>query len=295
MSAKTQTLERIGPKRAGQYLDLYKGNRPIRQQNVDRFSALIRNGKFRTTHQGIAFHEDGWLADGQHRLWAVIETQTEIEAWVARGLNDEDVVALDNGLVRTMGDAAYYAGVQVDPVVWSVTRMLVRGVKSAQLPLPFEIVREWYEFYQKGVDFAVTMRAKCQPARKKFTTPMTTAIARAYYGVEQENILLRMFDIVLTGQKIVEADSAATLFRDVWITGRLGGPSDSYFKTCAAIRAFVERRNIKTLQRAEIEVWSLPKLPSGLTYNVKQGMNSARTGRVARAQFLEKHRPEPDL
>jgi hypothetical protein len=289
MPAKTQMLETITPKRSEQYLDMYGGNRAIRQSNVDRFVALIRNGKFRTTHQGLAFHEAGHLVDGQHRLWAIIEAQKAVEMWVARGLTDEDVLAIDCGTTRDMKDIASYAGIKLDPMVWTVAKILALGITMYKPAVPFEVVRDWYEFYKDGIDYAVAVRSRCQPVRKKFTAPLTAAIARAYYGTENEKLLSRMFEVVQSGQKQADADNAAVVLRDAWLTGRLGNETEAYFKMCAAIRAFMDRRAIRTLQRAESEVWTLPKLPASLQFTLKKTGNSNRAGREVRERFLAAH------
>jgi len=289
MANVTVVKERIDAKVAERYLNLYRSNRAIRQSNVDRFSALLRNKCFRLTHQGIAFHEGGWLCDGQHRLWAVIETNIAADMFVTRGLDDEAVTAIDHGLVRDLKDDAHYAGSDADPFVWTVARTLVPGVTAPTIALPFPTVNGWYEFYKDGIDFSIEARNACRPMKKQLTAAMCCAFVRAWYGTDDEAALRSMLDIMRTGQLNSNADKAATVLRDVWLSGRIGGRVDQYFKTCAAIRAFIDRRAIKTLQRAEIEVWKLPKLPSELQYATTSGGNSPRSGPAVRERVYAHH------
>ena len=44
---------------------------------VERLTDTLRDGEFRTTHQGIAFDERGQLVDGQNRLSAIVEAYNQ--------------------------------------------------------------------------------------------------------------------------------------------------------------------------------------------------------------------------
>lgn len=53
-------------------------NRKVRDSVVMRYAADMKAGRWKQTHQGIAFNGDGTLLDGQHRLFAIIEADTEV-------------------------------------------------------------------------------------------------------------------------------------------------------------------------------------------------------------------------
>ena len=55
-------------------------NRTLRPKHVDRLVKDMREDRFLTTHQGIAFDERGKLIDGQHRLHAI--RNSRIAQWV---------------------------------------------------------------------------------------------------------------------------------------------------------------------------------------------------------------------
>jgi hypothetical protein len=136
----------------------------------------------------------------------------------------------------------------------------MRGVK-----VPAELLHQWYEHYKAGVDFALHLRLSTRPSTgKSITVPMAAPFAAAYYHVDHE-LLSRFGAVLQSGQYEVEADRAAHTLRDAWLAGRLGkSVSDQYFKTEAAIRAFVGRRPIRTLQRGETVYFAPPKLPVAL-------------------------------
>jgi hypothetical protein len=105
---KTQTLEEITPEKAAFYLTLSRGNgvrrKPLDSSHVRSFVEKIERGLFQTLPDGVAFHQESWLANGHHRLNAIVRSGRPVFMWVARGLNDDDILALDQGKKRTMSD-----------------------------------------------------------------------------------------------------------------------------------------------------------------------------------------------
>lgn len=49
-------------------------NRSLNRKDVNKYATRMINNKWETTHQGIAFDKSGTLADGQHRLTAIVTT-----------------------------------------------------------------------------------------------------------------------------------------------------------------------------------------------------------------------------
>lgn len=100
----TTTLETITPEIARSYLAKNFKNRRIRNEVVNMLARDILSGNFRTTHQGIAFYEDGTLMDGQHRLSAIIKANKAVDMLVSRGLPKETMTAVDKGTGRSTAD-----------------------------------------------------------------------------------------------------------------------------------------------------------------------------------------------
>lgn len=100
----TTTKETITPQMAAEYLNHNVKNRRIRKDAVAMIARDIQAGRFRTTHQGIAFYEDGALADGQHRLTAIMKAGVPVEIMVTRGLKRDAMSAIDRGTTRNVAD-----------------------------------------------------------------------------------------------------------------------------------------------------------------------------------------------
>lgn len=97
-------LEEITPELATQYLSCNTRNRTIRRRDVEMYARAIKNGSFVTTHQGIAFDDEGNLIDGQHRLMAIAMAGQPVHMMVARGISPQAFMVVDRGASRTMRD-----------------------------------------------------------------------------------------------------------------------------------------------------------------------------------------------
>ena len=108
---KTET-RMISPKMAEHYLRYNTNNRSIRAHNVNSFVKMILQGEFALTHQGLAFEGDSinpkWLMDGQHRLMAIIKTDTPQKMQVSWNCDPEMFHNIDSGAVRSFKDLHGY-------------------------------------------------------------------------------------------------------------------------------------------------------------------------------------------
>ena len=101
----TTTIETITPERAQAYLAQNVRNRVINSRSVDALVRDIKAGSFYLTHQGIAFYDDGTLADGQHRLTAIVLAGRPVQMMVTRCLPHDTKIAIDYGEKRRFEDA----------------------------------------------------------------------------------------------------------------------------------------------------------------------------------------------
>ena len=111
MADITFTLETITPEIARTYLTFNAPrNRKIKSSAVQMLKQDILDGKWRVTHQGIAFNKEGVLIDGQHRLFAIISAGKPVDMVVARGLDDATMDIIDGGVSRSLIDRLKVAG-----------------------------------------------------------------------------------------------------------------------------------------------------------------------------------------
>lgn len=105
------TTVKINPAQAKQLLLAMPTQRLLQKSNVDYFVGLMRSGRFRTTHQGVAFNHAGKLIDGMHRLSACVQADVEIEVQATFGMSDDAFGSFDRGKGRTTADDLVVRGV----------------------------------------------------------------------------------------------------------------------------------------------------------------------------------------
>lgn len=272
-------VETITPTIAERYLNTMNGNRKLTNDNIDFLVGQMKSGRWYLTHQGIAFDEEGRLIDGQHRMWAVIESGMEVPMYVARGVPRESVTVLDTGKVRNYAAHAHFNGDDPDSFAAAIARVLVLGPGMYRKPIPHAIVAGWREHYREQIDIALACRNRSRGAGSKvMSLPMASAFARAAFAINPA-VLERMSIVLGGGLTDDKKETAAIALRDAWLSKRIGTlVTEQYLKTEAAIRAFADRRPLRNLQRPEAELWEIPPLPRALRYDAKR-VGSAKAAR----------------
>lgn len=89
-------------------------NRPIRNNVVNKYTDAMKKGDWRLTAEPIAFcypYTDSTgkqmketLINGQHRLWAVVNSGTSVGMTVWWGCEPNEFEVIDQGAMRTYGD-----------------------------------------------------------------------------------------------------------------------------------------------------------------------------------------------
>jgi hypothetical protein len=74
--------------------------RDLTRDGIDFFSELLRKGRLPATYQGLGIGLNGSVYDGQHRLWAIIETGIAATLWINYNVTPDEIMALDSGRQR---------------------------------------------------------------------------------------------------------------------------------------------------------------------------------------------------
>jgi hypothetical protein len=96
--------ERIGPNQAEKYLERNTRNRKLSSGVVSKYADLMRKGEWHFDGSPIRFDVDGNVVDGQHRLWAIIESDTTQRFLVIEGLGRDTFATIDTGKSRSFAD-----------------------------------------------------------------------------------------------------------------------------------------------------------------------------------------------
>lgn len=85
----------LTPEMAMQLLEHNMLNRPLGDGHVARIAKQIVEGKWRFNGDTIKIADTGDVLDGQHRLWAVIESKTPVETIIVRGIERDAFSTID--------------------------------------------------------------------------------------------------------------------------------------------------------------------------------------------------------
>ncbi|NUP17677.1 MAG: hypothetical protein HOV73_18265 [Streptomyces sp.] len=94
----------VTPELARVWLRANTRNRKTRDRAVTEYARDMAAGHWNLNGEAIKFSHDGSLLDGQHRLRAVVESDTTVQMLVVVGLPAEAQETMDTGRKRTTGD-----------------------------------------------------------------------------------------------------------------------------------------------------------------------------------------------
>jgi hypothetical protein len=103
------TFVLVTPELAADWLKNNRKNRKLKAATLEAYTMDMRNGAWMTTHQCVAFDEDGNLIDGQHRLHGVVQSKTAVlmvvsTGWPAASGKRKTMDAVDRGVQRSLAD-----------------------------------------------------------------------------------------------------------------------------------------------------------------------------------------------
>lgn len=260
----TTTNEKITPAKAEQWLNSNCNNRSLREGVVEAYADDMRNGNWTRCTQPIAFYEDGDLADGQHRLYAIVESATTQEFIVMRGLSRRDGLNIDTGLARTIVDNARISGIDID-----LSNNLVAAARAIELgetggggkrmtnAQKLAVVNE----HREAAQWAISNLPR---AKNIYNAPMLAGIGRAWYIESDMERLAQFCKVVGTGFGDGVEDSAAIAMRN-YLLSNAGMAStstmwrDTFLKGMNAIKYFMNRRRLTIIKSVSEEVYPLKK------------------------------------
>ena len=266
MAITTKELT-VTPAKATEWLEGNVHNRNVRDSVVSRYARDMKAGAWRLTHQGIAFdrpeeRSDKVLVDGQHRLFAIIESDTPVRLMVSFGVPMDAQGVIDDNLQRTMVDTLKLAHDRHDVTNMhvAIVKRLLGQAKHGRLSRQ-EIV-EGLTLHQKAVDFAIT--AFSRKVRGITTAPVLTVVTRAYYTVNRDQ-LARFAEALLGGVIDEKNGEQPILMLRNWLLEKApirGGSTTQteaiYGKTARALSAYLDGERITTLYSANKELFPMP-------------------------------------
>lgn len=252
------TWELITPAKAEKMLNRNNANRKLRSGVVEQYACDMISGDWGICTTPIAFYENGDVADGQHRLWAVVDSGKSQHFIVLRGLKRPDGLNIDTGLGRSAVDGAHISG--LDPTlnsnIVSASRSIEEGVATharSSNSVKLAIARKHREAAQFAVSY---VRGK-----KIANGAVMGAVGRAWYKVDKEK-LHRFCEVLTTGQSLGLHESAAVTLRNYLLSAEANLASsalwaDTFRRTQRCIKNFIKGSQMLQLRSVDVEEYPL--------------------------------------
>lgn len=247
-------LVKITPSMAEYYLSKNVLNRSVSYRLVDKYAQDMESNNWELNHQGIAFYDDGSIADGQHRLLAIIRSKKAIQMMVTTGLKKPSAITIDVGRKRSMSDGIHISGLSD----WISKRHIsfISQVADPRILSTQETV-DWLEGMKESAQFSIEVF--CSNKRALVNGVLHAAMALAHFHNSDKEAQLRKFaEVYMDGLVTHKKELSAIKLRDEFMTNTRNGGSyrrDKFLKAQRAIQAFLNEEVITRLVRPKTDIW----------------------------------------
>lgn len=165
---------RISPAVATEWLETRGDNRKVMQSVVDTYARDMKEERWLFNGAPIQFDEEGKLLNGQHRLWAVIESGCTIEAIIQWGIPRAAQATIDAGAKWQSKDILYMMGEKNTALLQATLKWIYRdetgrilsagGVSNSKT---LEIL-ERHPNVRRSVDFMSSLKPPLYPSVSAF-------------------------------------------------------------------------------------------------------------------------------
>jgi hypothetical protein len=245
----TRGVMLVTPALAEEWLSHNAGNRVIDPGAVERIASIIRAGRWRTTHQGIAIGADGMLYDGQHRLSAIVASGQSVLVEVTTGFVAHDLAAIDSNIgkgprrprdILKMSRGLTLSHNECAALVWAHSLVLAR--------ISFKVTAEVLEIAEKnhGDEFAAISSVLPAGTPRVGSAPVFGSLMVAWRSAPADAIAFA--GMLRSGVDLSEGHPALTLRNHLLVRDRIGGSTnrtDVSAKTFSAFAAFVRGSTLK--------------------------------------------------
>ena len=248
---KTETVL-FTPEKAAQLLSNNTRNRSLSDKLVQQYASDMANNNWQLTHQGIALYDDSTVADGQHRLAAVVLSGRSVLMMLTTGLPKAtggciDVMRprsqIDSIKIGEMCDWINKSHIAVVNYLYRISR-----AKNTRLSNNNMV------FYADQIKTHLLFLNPFFSAKRRGVTQVTVGAAMVtalVNGVDKSEIT-RFYHVLLSGMPELEHDLTCIRLRE-FLLNRSSGENDTtrretFLKTQRAIKAHADKVVLGKLQ-----------------------------------------------
>lgn len=259
----------VTPELAQSWLAMNTNNRPVSVRRVNDYAKDMAAGNWELTHQGVAISVDNVIADGQHRLLAIVKSGITVPMLVTLDLPTKAIIAVDRGYARSISAAinmAYEGTEWITPQVAAITRWVYDYDRSSN-STSSEILQAATEV-QSSLMYAIAQTKGAAAGIRR--APVVGTIALLHHYNTNTDRLDDFCRKLVTGVVGGAADSAVLRLREWLLTSSAATYAQrlaSQAKTQRAFTLFMAGAECKRLQVPD----SLPYKPLNYPTQTNQG------------------------
>jgi len=245
-------LIQVTPSLAEHFLSKNRVNRTISHHKVAQYANLMQRGKWSLTHQGIAFYDDDSVADGQHRLLAIIKARATVPMMVTYDLKKESSLAIDYHRPRSIIDGIKIGGFS-DWIDFKHIALINTIADNRRLTSDESIA--WLEKMKDSVQFAT---AHLSSKRYLTNSSSQAGVAIAHYNGVDQALLERFCNVFLNGVTENKYESSIIKLRDEFLSNPSQGRAvkiEKFYKTQRVIFALLRKETITRLIAPKESIW----------------------------------------
>lgn len=253
-------IKTITPQMAASMLELNTKNRPLNVNHINDLADLMRRGKWETNGETIKLNGNRVL-DGQHRLWAIVESGSTITTCLATEVPEEVYDTIDTGRRRSGGDTLAVVGEKNCNALASALTILsqyLAGAMTRKFRVPNLELRRILRNHP-GMREIVNMKALVKGG---FINP-SVLFACYYLFRKSDELMADKFIGYLVSGIDLEAGNPALILRERLIKNQMSQAkfSREYAMaiTIKAWNAFIEGRRISHLRWVSGEEFQVAK------------------------------------
>ena len=212
-------VEAITPERAAEMLESGQAinNRKVAWSTVRRYAHDMANGKWKMTGESIKFDQHDRLIDGQHRLYAIMESGATIETMVVYGLTDDAFGGLDQQRRRNAGQFLGMHGYSNENLLAATVKFILRYEilgdfrtgRHLEAPLSFDDYLQFVQQHSEVID-AVKFGNKDKYRSLAGTGSLYAALYYLFSKVDEEDADA-FFELLGSGAGLDEGDPILVL------------------------------------------------------------------------------------
>jgi hypothetical protein len=258
-------IERFTPVMSAAILEtINTENRKLRESDAEKFAEDMRAGRWTRCFAPIQFYDDKTLADGQHRLRAIVASGVAQEFPVVRGLHREEGLNIDTGRPRSLVDAAKISG--ADETLTNELVGVCRGIEDGShastrgKPRSNAQKMDMVQRHRAAAEWACANGPKGKMIRNGI---VLAAIGRAWYYEADRDRLRRFSDVLGSGFYTGESETAAIALR-TYLLGK-GTVThgllwrDTFLKCQNAIKHFMQGNRLTVIKGVSDDAYPVKK------------------------------------